>query len=68
VGPFICNESALPVLSVLVFFYLHAETTVSEDWTPIMRGGPVSVIRVLPPRSERFMEIPDSVMDAAGIR
>jgi len=61
-GAFIRNESALPVLSVRVFFsYIHAETAVSEDWTPIMRGGPVSMIRVLPPRSEQFVEIPDSV-------
>lgn len=61
-GAFVRNESALPVLSVRVFFnYINAETAVSEDWTPIMRGGPVSMIRVLPPRSERFVEIPDSV-------
>lgn len=61
-GALIRNESALPVLSVRVFFnYIHAETAVSEDWKPIMRGGPVSMIRVLPPRSEQFVEIPDSV-------
>jgi hypothetical protein len=63
-GAFIRNESALPVLSVRVFFhYIHAETPVSENWTTRMRGGPVSVIRVLPARSERFVEIPGSVRD-----
>jgi nitrogen fixation protein FixH len=61
-GAFVRNESALPVLSVRVFFhYIQADTAVSEDWTPIIRGGPVSMIRVLPPRSEQFVEIPYSV-------
>jgi hypothetical protein len=61
-GAWIRNESALPALSVRVFFnYIHAETAVSEDWQAVMRGGPVSMIRVLPPRTERFVEIPDEV-------
>lgn len=60
-GAWIRNESTLPVLSVRVFNYIHAETAVSEDWAPVMRGGPVSMIRVMPPRSERFVEIPAQV-------
>ncbi len=61
-GAFVRNESALPVLSLRVFFnYINSETAVSEDWTPVMRGGPVSMIRVMPPRSEHFVEIPVSV-------
>jgi hypothetical protein len=61
-GAFIRNESVLPVLSARVFFhYIQAESAVAEAWQPVMRGGPIDRIRVIPPRSEQFVEIPHSV-------
>jgi hypothetical protein len=61
-GAFIGNSSDLPILNVRVFFhFIAADSPASEEWNPIMRGGPPSRIRVLPPQSQRFVEIPESV-------
>jgi hypothetical protein len=61
-GAVIRNDSDLPVLSVRVFFhYIQAFSPASEEWEPVMRGGPPERIRVLPPDSEKFVAIPESI-------
>jgi hypothetical protein len=61
-GAVVRNDSDLPVLSVRVFFhYIQALSTASEEWEPVNRGGPLDRIRVVPPRSEKFIAIPDQV-------
>lgn len=63
-GAFIRNESPLPIYSARVLFHFVAtDSPVSEQWQPIMRGGPPEYIRVIPPRSQKFIEIPDQVRD-----
>jgi hypothetical protein len=61
-GAVIRNDSELPILSVRVFFhYIHAFSTASEEWEPILRGGPPDRIRVIAPHSEKFVAIPDQI-------
>ena len=61
-GAVIRNDSDLPVLRVRVFFhYIQAFSPASEEWEPVMRGGPPERIRVLPPDSEKFAAIPESI-------
>src|SRR5258708_11871954 len=61
-GALVRNNSDMPILSVRVFFhFIAANDVASEDWQPIMRGGPVNRIRVIPPRSEKLIEIPAQV-------
>src|SRR5258708_2423038 len=61
-GAVIRNDSDLPILNVRVFFnYIAAASTASEEWQPVMRGGPPDRTRVIPPRSEKFIPIPDQI-------
>lgn len=48
-GAIIRNASDLPILDVRTFFNYIAEKWPGGDWDPVMRGGPVERIRVLPP-------------------
>lgn len=61
-GAIIRNNSDLPILGVRVFFhFISADNPASEHWEPIMRGGPPERIRVIPPRHDKFVEIPATV-------
>jgi hypothetical protein len=61
-GAVIRNDSGLPILNVRVFFYfIEAESPAAVEWRPIFRGGPPGRIRVIPPRSEEFVPIPESI-------
>jgi len=60
-GAIIRNASDLPILDVRTFFNYIAEKWQGGDWEPVMRGGPVEKIRVLPPQQDRFIEIPAQV-------
>jgi hypothetical protein len=60
-GAIIRNASDLPILDVRTFFNYIAEKWQGGDWEPVMRGGPVEKIRVLPPLQDRFIEIPAQV-------
>ena len=60
-GARVCNDSDLPVVDVRTFFNYIAEKWPGGDWEPQPRGGPVEKIRVLPPRTDRFIEIPEQV-------
>jgi hypothetical protein len=62
-GAVIRNASDLPILDVRTFFNYIAEKWPGGDWDPVMRGGPVEKIRVLPPAQDRFVEIPEQVRD-----
>lgn len=61
-GAIIRNNSDLPILGVRVFFhFIAADNAAAEQWQPIMRGGPPERIRVIPPRHDRFAEIPTTI-------
>jgi|ERR1039457_2927237 hypothetical protein len=61
-GAFIRNDSDLPILNVRVFFhFIQSESPGAVEWRPIFRGGPTGRIRVIPPRSENFVQIPESI-------
>jgi hypothetical protein len=60
-GARVCNDSDLPVIDVRTFFNYIAEKGPGGDWEPQPRVGPIEKIRVLPPRTDRFIEIPEQV-------
>jgi hypothetical protein len=60
-GARVCNDSDLPVVDVRTFFNYIAEKWSGGDWEPVTRGGSMEKIRVLPPRTDRFIEIPEQV-------
>jgi hypothetical protein len=60
-GARIRNASDLPVLDVRTFFHYIHETQPGGEWAPVMRGATIERIRVLPPQSDRFIEIPGQV-------
>ena len=60
-GARVCNESDLPVVDIRTFFNFIAEKWPGGDWEPQLRGGPVEKIRLLPPRTDRFIKIPEQV-------
>jgi hypothetical protein len=54
----------LPILNVRVFFYsINAASPAAVAWEPVWRGGPPERIRVIPPESDRFVEIPDEIRE-----
>jgi hypothetical protein len=59
-GANIRNSSDLPILDVRVAFHYIQEKPGGE-WEPVLRGSPVEKIRVIPPQSDRFYEIPEPV-------
>jgi gas vesicle protein len=66
-GAFVRNESPLPVYNVRVFFsYLSARHPASEDWAAVPIGGPADRDRVMPPRSEQFIAMPENVRAMSG--
>jgi len=60
-GARVCNDSDLPVVDIRTFFNYIAEKWPGGDWEPQPRGGPVEKIRLLPPRTDRFIKIPEQV-------
>lgn len=61
-GAIIRNDSDLPVLSVQAsFYFVAAESPAAENWTAAIRGTELKRIRVIPPHSERFIEIPEDI-------
>lgn len=52
--------SKVVIYTVRVFFHDIAMQP-SGDWTTSPHGGPVERIRVIPPQSQPFIEIPDEV-------
>jgi hypothetical protein len=60
-GAIIRNSSDLPVFDVRTFFHYIAEKWPGGDWEPVLRGGPVEKIRVIPPKDDRFVFIPEQV-------
>ena len=63
-GAVVRNGSDLPILNVRVFFYsINATSPAAVAWEPVLRGGPPERIRVIPPESDRFVEIPDEIRD-----
>jgi len=58
-GAWIRNESGLPIRDVRTFFhYIAAVNPVSEDWQAVVRGATIERIRVISPRSQKFVPIP----------
>jgi hypothetical protein len=63
-GAVIRNGSDSPILNVRVFFYsINAASPTTVAWEPVLRGGPPERIRVIPPESDRFVEIPDEIRE-----
>jgi len=60
-GAIIRNASDLPILDVRVSFHYIQEKWPGGDWEPVLRGSPPEKIRVIPPRTDRFYEIPEQV-------
>ncbi len=42
------------------FHYIQEKWT-AGDWEPVFRGSPPEKIRVIPPQSDRFYEIPEQI-------
>lgn len=60
-GAYIRNASDLPVFDVRAFFFFVDEIQPGGDWQPAARGGPVERVRVLPPREDRWVGMPEKV-------
>jgi hypothetical protein len=60
-GACIRNASDLPILDVRVSFHYIQEKWPGGDWAPVLRASPPEKIRVVPPESDRFYEIPEQV-------
>ena len=60
-GARIRNASDLPIFDVQAFFHHIHETRSGGDWEPVMRGATEEKIRVFPPQTDRFVEIPEQV-------
>lgn len=60
-GSRISNASELPVYDVRTAFYYVSEPVKGLGWEPVSQGVSTEMIRVLPPRSERFLAIPETV-------
>jgi hypothetical protein len=61
-GALIRNDSDLPILNVRVFFhFIESESPAARAWKPVNCGGPPGRIRVIPPRSQKFVEILETI-------
>ena len=52
--------------STCAFFYYVDEAQPGAQWNPVMRGGPVERLRLLPPRSDGFISMPANVRSTFG--
>jgi hypothetical protein len=60
-GTLIRNDSGLPVYEVRTSFHYIQEPVKGLPWTPVSQGVSTERVRVLPPRSEQFIQIPPEV-------
>jgi hypothetical protein len=60
-GARIRNASDLPIFDVRTFFHYIQETQPGGDWAPVMRGATMEKLRVFPPDTDCFVEIPEDV-------
>jgi hypothetical protein len=45
------------------FYSINEASPATVEWEPVRRGGPPERIRVIPPESSRFVEIPDETRE-----
>jgi hypothetical protein len=53
--------------NVRVFFhYVSAQSLASEDWAAVIVGGPPERDRVMPPRDQQFIPMPENIRTLSG--